>query len=112
MTREVPLYNASAEDLLPKMTGGQFNVVFTMSVLMHIHPASQYLFRDIARVTKDLLITIEDEKTLVWGHFPRNYLRIFETFELYQISETNCSDIKGLNKDYVTRVFNRERRGE
>ena len=62
-----------------------FDVVYTMAVLMHIHPDSEFIFKEITRITKDRLIVIEDEKCISPRHFPRNYKSVFENLGMRQI---------------------------
>lgn len=105
MAQHIRTYNAAAEDVLPRMDTDSFDVVFTMAVLEHIHSDSEWLFREIVRVTKKILITIEDEEHISWRHFPRNYRRVFQSLGLEQIDEKDCTDIPGLGPGFVARVF-------
>ena len=57
------IYNAPVEDKIRGIPDGAFNIVFTMAVLEHLHRESEWVFREMARVAKDYLITIEDERS-------------------------------------------------
>lgn len=105
MAGQIVVHNAPAETVLPGMAADTFDLVFTMAVLEHIHRDSEWLFGDIARVTKEYLITIEDEEHISWRHFPRNYRKVFERLGLREIHSEDCSDIPGLGPGFVARVF-------
>lgn len=105
MAQQIQIYNAPAENVLPILDAASFDLVFTMAVLEHIHQDSEWLFREIARVAKQYLITIEDEEHISWRHFPRNYRKIFERLGLQQIHHEDCSNIPGLGPGFVARVF-------
>lgn len=86
-----------------------FNLIFTMCCLMHIHPAvEEEVFDQIARITKDYLLTIEMETSIHDTHFPRNYKKIFEARNFIQEelfhSDDNIKDIFG---DVTFRLFKR-----
>jgi len=105
MARLTTIYNAPVEEVIRGLTDGEFDVVFTMAVLEHIHTDSEWVFPEIVRITKDLLITIEDEQTPSWRHFPRNYKTVFEPLGMKQIEELNCNSVGGLDSNYLLRVF-------
>jgi len=100
---KLKIYNSSIEDIIKTFKGDEFDVVFTMAVLEHIHTISGWIFPEIARITKKL-ITIEDEKSSSWRHFPRNYKSVFEP-KLKQIKEINLGNIEGLGEKFVARIF-------
>ena len=90
----------AAEDILP--TFDQFDLVFTMAVLVHIHPASeQAVFGELARIARQLIV-IEDERSDSWRHFRRQYRPIFEGLGMRQVHEAKPVGLPG---SYVARVF-------
>ncbi len=105
MAQHIRTYNVAAEDVLPHMPTDSFDLVFTMAVLEHIHSDSEWVFREIVRVTKQTLITVEDEEHISWRHFPRNYRRVFQSLGLEQVYEEDCSKVPGLGPGFVARVF-------
>ena len=105
MANEIKIYNISIEDVINDFSNENFDIVFTMAVLEHIHDDSSWIFEEIVRITKKYLITIEDEKCLSWRHFPRNYKKIFEELGLKQIKEKNCIGIPNLGRTFYARVF-------
>jgi SAM-dependent methyltransferase len=53
-----------AQDMLGRLENNQFDTVYTMAVLQHIHNPED-LFSEIYRITGDILITIEAEKEVM-----------------------------------------------
>ncbi|MET3698870.1 methyltransferase family protein [Bacillus oleivorans] len=83
------IHNAPIEEIVTDFKTGGFDVVFTMAVFEHIHYESNWIFKEIARITKSYLITIESEDGVSGRHFPRNYKSLFEPLGLKQIEENN-----------------------
>lgn len=96
----------SIEKLIVSIPDNCFELVFTMAILEHIHPSSEWIFKEIARITK-YLITIEDEFIKSPRHFPRSYGDIFTELEMTQIGKPF---IKGLSGNFEGRVFKNESR--
>ncbi|WP_188205526.1 class I SAM-dependent methyltransferase [Alkalibacillus aidingensis] len=105
--READIYEGTIEEVITNFKDDHFDLTFSMAVLEHIHPDSDWVFKEISRVTHSYLIIIEDETWDSSRHFPRNYQEIFEKHGFNQIEEnTKC---KGFGKGYVCRVFKKER---
>jgi SAM-dependent methyltransferase len=49
------------EDVLPEFDDDQFDVVYSVETLQHVHPDDEAVFGEIARVTGDVLIITENE---------------------------------------------------
>lgn len=107
MARELDIYHSTIEDAITKFNKGQFHIVYTMAVLEHIHTDSEWIFREIARITKSYLITIEDESSISDRHFPRNYKNIFEPLGFVQVQENLCLE-SGLGGSFRLRVFRKK----
>ncbi len=106
MVKGSRMYNKPVESVIKDFKDGEFDVVFTMAVLQHIHPDSEFIFPEMVRTTKKFIITIEDEKQSSWRHFPRNYKKVFETIGMKQVEEKICDfDVDGLNHNFVARIF-------
>ena len=99
------LYEGPVEEAIKTYRDGQFDVAYTMAVLEHIHHDSDWIFSEIARVTNNLLVTVEDESGVSWRHFPRRYDRVFEPLGLKEIESFECLDIEGLGPGFFARVF-------
>ncbi|MGP4038669.1 class I SAM-dependent methyltransferase [Gracilibacillus sp. D59] len=98
------IIHSPIEDIIKDFTSNHFDLVFTMAVLQHIHPDSEWIFEEIANITKSYLIIIEAEKQKHWRVFPRNYKEIFEKLGLKQVEENIVDQSEGLKK-YTVRVF-------
>lgn len=104
MAQNIKIYNAPVEEIVRDFRECEFDIVFTMATLEHIHPDSEWIFPEIARITKDLLITIEDEQRIHWRKFPRNYKKVFEQFDMKQAEEIDCGELDTISS-YSARVF-------
>lgn len=106
MARHTKIINEAAEEALWRFEDNAFDIIFTMAVLEHIHWEGEFIFSDIARITKGFLITIEDElDVLSWKIFPRNYGKVFQSLGLKQIYECNCRKMPELGSNFFVRVF-------
>ena len=92
LSDKVHLLNSSFEEILPKIKS-QFDLVYTMAVLEHIHTESEWIFKELARMTKKFLIIMEAETVNHPRFFPRNYQEIFENFGFKQVDEQDCSEV-------------------
>ena len=68
----------SLEEILPKTETKSADVIFTMAVLIHIHPQSDYIFNEMVRVARKYICVIETEAANCGYVFARNYKRVFE----------------------------------
>ncbi len=98
-------YNMPVENIIRSFPDNEYNVIYTLAVLEHIHTDSEWIFHDMVRVSKDLIITVEDEVTISWRHFPRNYKKIFEQLGMEQVREINCEKVARLSGRVIARVF-------
>lgn len=104
LAEQATLYNAPIEDVITKWADNQFELVYTMAVLEHIHTDSEWIFAEMARIASRYIITIEDEHGVTERHFPRNYKPIFEALGFRQIYESDCIEA-GLGPHFAARVF-------
>ncbi len=79
------LINGTFEEILPSIDDNMYSVIFSMGVLMHVHPSSNFIFEHIARISKKHIIVIEEENAIYNRIFPRNYKKIFENLGFKQI---------------------------
>ena len=105
MANCIEICNVPVEDVIKHLGENEYDLVFTMAVLEHIHTDSEWIFVEMVRICKERLITIEDERSVSWRHFPRNYKRVFEELGMQQMEEVNCSEVEGLGSVFVARVF-------
>jgi SAM-dependent methyltransferase len=96
------------EEALLEIADDAYDMVFSMAVLEHIHPESEWIFSEISRITPAIM-TIEDEERKSGRHFPRQYLEIFTGLGLDQIE--NLDRVPGLPKGFRYRLFRRSAHG-
>lgn len=99
------IHNAPVEDVIRDFPDTSFEAVFTMAVLEHIHPDSEWIFAEMVRICRRVLITIEDEAGRSSHHVPRNYRSVFEGLGLRQIAEIDPLGLDGLPRQFRARVF-------
>ena len=99
------IYNSTIEDWVQSCSSLQFDLIFAMAVLEHLHWDSDWVFSYLSKMSKKYLVIIEDEWQVSNRHFPRNYKDIFENLGMTQLEEINCIHIPGLNKNFFARVF-------
>ena len=79
------IYSGDIASLLPTLPSKSFDMIFTMAVAMHIHPKNNFLFSEIARVSKKYICTIEPEVANSNYVFARNYRKLFHKIGIEQI---------------------------
>ncbi|MBX0294582.1 class I SAM-dependent methyltransferase [Haloarcula nitratireducens] len=52
---------AAIEEYVETVDDGAFDAVFSVETLQHIHPDVEWVFDDLARITDEVLITVENE---------------------------------------------------
>jgi SAM-dependent methyltransferase len=105
MAEQANLFNSPVEDVITRLGDNAYDAVFTMAVLMHLHPESEWVFAEIVRITKKHLILIEHEESQNWRVFRRNYVNVFEPLGMRQICSYKCSGRDVVFAGYYTRVF-------
>jgi SAM-dependent methyltransferase len=61
LAERATLHAGAVEDLIGEFADSAFDVVYSVETLQHIHPDADWVFAELARVTDDLLITVENE---------------------------------------------------
>ena len=89
--KKMILFRGSMEDLLPQMESNSMDLIFTMGVAMHIHPAQNRLFTEMVRVSKKYICTVEPETANSNYVFARNYRRVFEKCGCLQLRSTQIT---------------------
>ncbi|EMA42260.1 class I SAM-dependent methyltransferase [Halobiforma nitratireducens] len=54
-------HHAAIEDVVEEFEDGQFDAVYSVETLQHVSPDSRWVFAELARITSDLLVTVENE---------------------------------------------------
>ncbi|MFD1585583.1 class I SAM-dependent methyltransferase [Halorientalis brevis] len=93
-------YHAAIEDVVGDFEDGQFDAVYSVETLQHLHPDVEWVFEEIARITDDLLVTVENEGGEDQSHsddpdvnyvnddFPlyyRDWSRVFTEFDFVEV---------------------------
>ncbi|SCA63363.1 hypothetical protein SCG7109_AN_00050 [Chlamydiales bacterium SCGC AG-110-M15] len=93
-----------AQDKLPELKDDSYDLVFSMAVLMHLHPSTPEAFwQHIPRVAKKNIITIESEGGGSGRNWRRNYRSLLEPHGLEEVFSEDSPSCFGTG--YVTRVF-------
>lgn len=103
MYAESTIIHSSLEDFL-KENNQTYDLIFSIAVMEHIHSDSNWIFNKIAAAASQI-ITIEDEISISWKHFPRNYKRIYENLGLRQIDMEDAQRVPHLHKGFFYRRF-------
>lgn len=113
MSKHAKILTVPIEDVIKNFRDNSFDLVFTMAVLMHIHPDSEFVFEEIARITRRFLMLVEGENTFQRGrYFGRFYRPIFEQLGMVQIFQENLTQQKTANsKTMWTRIFKKREKG-
>jgi SAM-dependent methyltransferase len=56
-------YDDAIENVVCDFDDGQFDVVYSVEVLQHVHPDNEWVFEELSRITDRLLVTVENEGT-------------------------------------------------
>jgi SAM-dependent methyltransferase len=61
LAEEGTFYIDAIEATVPEFDDGQFDVVFSVETLQHLHPDDEWVFDELSRITDERLITVENE---------------------------------------------------
>lgn len=61
LAAEGTFYVDAIESVVDRFETGQFDVVYSVETLQHIHPDHDEVFGELTRITEDLLVTVENE---------------------------------------------------
>ncbi|MEZ5337768.1 MAG: class I SAM-dependent methyltransferase [bacterium] len=81
------IYNLSIEDVMGLFGDAEFDVLCSVNVLSHLHPRSEWVFEELARICSRGMVLVEDERSRSQWDFPRNYLKIFTALGFRQVHE-------------------------
>ncbi|WP_049986253.1 class I SAM-dependent methyltransferase [Halobellus rufus] len=54
-------YRRPIEDVVVEFDDDEFDAVYSVETLQHIHPESEWVFEELARITSEVLVTVENE---------------------------------------------------
>ncbi len=99
---------SSIEESIRSIGDGEFDVVFSVRTLAHVHKESDWVMAEVARITRSVLITVEVEEPRDWKQFARNYREVFEDCGMKQIEQPQFDrNMAKMNATTIVRVFNR-----
>lgn len=61
LARVATIHTARVESVIREMATDAFDAVFAVETLQHLPPDATWVFAELARVTSDLLVTVENE---------------------------------------------------
>jgi SAM-dependent methyltransferase len=107
MAASATLVNAPVEDAIRGLADGSIDIVFTMAVLEHLHPESEWVFDEVVRVAGSTIVTVEDEHGVSRHHTPRDYRAVFEGRGLRQVAHESLGADAGFGTPFEARAFQR-----
>jgi SAM-dependent methyltransferase len=102
------LHQAQVERVIEALPTNGYELVFTMAVLLHIHPSSDWILPHVARITSRFLLTIEVERPIrSWRKFPRDYGAVFGDLGFDEVESRALDESFGVLGGYTLRLFSR-----
>ena len=103
LTERIELHVAAIEDAVPAFDDGSFDVVYAVETLELVAPDSEWIFRDIARITGDTLVVVAsghgqtDDRRPAEGReeypfYYREYGDVFEDAGLHLVDRRRIED--------------------
>lgn len=62
LAREGTFHCGAIEEIIGDFDDGQFDAVYSVETLQHLHPDVEWVFEEVARITDDVLVTVEVER--------------------------------------------------
>jgi SAM-dependent methyltransferase len=103
--KDVAVHIGAAGETLSTFADDEFDLVFTMAVLEHIHPDESSVFDDMARIGKQVL-AIEPQGRLSHRQFPHDIPAVFRDRGLTMVSQRSMADFPVNANDKTIHVFN------
>ena len=105
----------SLEQVLPTLPDKAFDLVFSVVVLTHIHPDSDFVLDHIARISRRYISTIEAEAGTGARVFERDYHKVFTSRGYREVKSLAFRDagveqiqLFHLEQQYTARLFERQ----
>ena len=102
MASRIRLVEGPIEDQIKQIADGEFDVVFTISVLAYIHHDCDWVLAEMVRVTSDLLISIDQKRAYSSHAVARDYRRIFERLGMEMIDQPSLGGLAGADEFYFS----------
>jgi SAM-dependent methyltransferase len=101
---DTQIHIGAAGEVLPKFADDEFDLVYTMAVLEHIHPDESSVFDDMARIGKHVL-AIEPKGRLSHRQFPHDIPKVFAERGLTLVSDKSMADFPSNANDPTMKAF-------
>jgi hypothetical protein len=92
LARKVDVFTGSLKDFFAGKKDKSVDVVLSVEVSMHIHPADNYIFSEMVRVARKYICIIEPESANSNYAFARNYRNVFESRGCSEVRSTFITD--------------------
>jgi SAM-dependent methyltransferase len=106
--QKIKVWQGNVVEIIPSIPDNYADVVFSMAVLMHLHPTTpDFFWEHVVRIANKYIITIENEHGATERNWKRNYQELLEKHGVRQIHTeklTNDDSMPDL-KNYTTRIF-------
>lgn len=107
---DTEFHQGSIEDNIKNFSNNEFDVIFTSAVLEHIHVESEWIFEEMARITKGYIITLEPEVGLGGPRgLSRNYGEIFTKFGFENIKTIEGEEAAQGSSEVDARINDKNR---
>lgn len=91
--KRAKFYVGDGAAVLQEIGTDSVDLVYTFAVLRHVSPENiNIVAKELARISRNCIITFEDEASTSYRTYPRNYRKIFETFGYKQIVKEYAID--------------------
>lgn len=90
---DVQVSIGAAGEVLPKFADDEFDLVYTMAVLEHIHPDESSVFDDMTRIGKQIL-AIEPPGSKSHRQFPHDIPKVFGDRGMKLVSKRNMGEFE------------------
>ena len=108
MVNRSTILEGTIEDKIKEIKDGSMALTFSNNVLYSIHPYSNFVFDDIARISSKYVMTIEVENSYYWGMFPRDYGLIFTKLGFKMLEDKLVSPNPSVETNrHTLRIFKR-----
>ena len=100
------IFNRSMTEAVREFEDNEFQLVFAHGSLVSLSAREQFVFDEMARISKKYIVTVENEWSLLL--FPRDFGRVFTSRGFRQIQDTVIHQ-GGMGKKAALRVFEKYR---
>ena len=101
--KDIEVTNAPIEECANDL--GEYDVIYTSGLLMHIPPEHEWVYEVIAKKARRLIVTCEGEISECENAWPRNYKDVFEALGWQQVEMEHCDKYPPLPHSTIKRVF-------